>query len=130
LTTELDQAFGTNNPIQWGTGMHMLAWDIAIRHIASEAGRVRATLDLFYKSWSQAMNEVITFTTWGAVRSAGSASLGARLALLQFREATPSQQRVLPGQIHWPGGGLNARDDPRACFERPVKHQEKTDRGS
>ncbi|MGD2104146.1 MAG: hypothetical protein PVJ55_03390 [Anaerolineae bacterium] len=120
LTTEMDHAFGSSNPIQWGKGMHLLEWNAAIRDIEPADDRVRATLDLFYKSWSEAMNEVITFTTWGAVRSAGSATLGARLALLQLKEAVASEQRVLPGRIRWPGGGLSARDDPRARHERPV----------
>jgi hypothetical protein len=130
LTTELDQAFGSSNPIQWGTGMHMLTWDAAVRDIETVGERVRATLDLFYKSWSEAMNEVLTFTTWGAVRSAGSATLGARLALLQFKHAAPNEQHVLPGRIRWPGGGLNARDDPRACFERSAKGERGSDRGA
>ncbi len=118
LTTELDQDFSTSNPIQWGKGMHLLAWDVAVRDIEAAGDRVTATMDLFYKSWSEAMNEVITFTTWGAVRSAGSATLGARLALLQFRQAAPGGQQVLPGRIRWPGRGLNAERDARACAER------------
>lgn len=126
LTTELDHAFGTSNPIQWGKGMHLLEWNAAIRDIEPVGDRVKAKLDLFYKSWSQAMNEVITFTTWGAVRSAGSATLGARLALVQIRDAAQAEQRVLPGEIRWPGGGLNARQDPRACHERPVDDEEIT----
>jgi hypothetical protein len=130
LTTELDQDFGSRNPIQWGKGMHLLAWDVAVRSIEAAGGRVTATLDLFYKSWSEAMNEVITLTTWGAVRSAGSATLRARLALLQFSHAAPSRQRRLPGQLTWPGGGLNAQHDPRACFERPADGAPEANRGS
>jgi len=129
LTTELDQDFGTSNPIQWGTGMHLLAWDAAVRDIKPAGERVRATLDLFYKSWSEAMNEVITFTTWGAVRSVGCATVRARLALLQIKHAAPSEQRVVPGRIHWPGGGLNASDDPRACLEQPVRGEGEVNRG-
>jgi hypothetical protein len=120
LETRLDQEFGTSNPIQWGKGMHLLEWDMAIREIRVVAGGVTAQLDLFYKSWSEAMNEVITLTTWGALRSAGSADLSARVLLLQFKEATSSEQLKLPGEIHWPGGGLNAQDHPSACFERPA----------
>jgi len=123
LTTELDQDFGSSNPIQWGKGMHLLEWDAAVRDIASAGDRVTATLDLFYKSWSEAMNEVITLTTWGSVRSAGRATLGARLLLLQFKEAARGAQQVLPGRIRWPGGGLNAREDPRACFERSLNSE-------
>jgi len=130
LTTELDQDFGSRNPIQWGKGMHLLAWDVAVRSIETAEGRVTATLDLFYKSWSEAMNEVITLTTWGAVRSAGSATLRVRLALLQVSHAARGRQRRLPGQLYWPGGGLNARDDPRACFERPANGDRGADRGS
>jgi hypothetical protein len=124
LTTQLDPAFGSSNPIQWGRGMHLLGWETAVRDITVTGGQVSGTLDLFYKSWSEAMNEVITVTTWGAVRSAGSASLHARLALLQFKDAVSNGQRRLPGQLYWPGGGLNARDDPRARWERPVEGEE------
>ena len=120
LSTELDRDFSTRNPIQWGKGMHLLAWDVAVGDIEAAGDRVTAKLDLFYKSWSEAMNEMITLTTWGAVRSAGSATLGARLALLQFKGAAPSEQRRLAGQLHWPGSGLNAAADPRACAERSV----------
>jgi hypothetical protein len=81
---------------------------------------VTAHLDMFYKCWSNAMNELITFTTWGAFRAAGRARLGARLALLQFRHVTAIQQLEMPGQIRWPGGGLSAKRNPRAYFERPV----------
>jgi hypothetical protein len=130
LTTELDPAFGTSNPIQWGTGMHMLAWDAAVRDIRPEGDRVTGTLDLFYKSWSEAMNEVLTLTTWGAVRSAGRATLGARLSLLQFKEAAPGGQRVVPGRIHWPGGGLNAQDHPRARCERTLTGENGADCGA
>lgn len=120
LETTLDQHFGASNPIQWGRGMHLLEWDAAVRDVEVVAGRVTGRLDLFYKSWSEAMNEVITLTTWGAVRSAGSARLGARLALLQFKEAQ-EERLELPGRIHWPGGGLNARDHPRALHERSTR---------
>jgi hypothetical protein len=120
LETKLDQEFGTSNPIQWGKGMHLLEWDMAIREIRTRGGQVSAQLDLFYKSWSEAMNEVITLTTWGALRSAGSADLCARVLLLQFKDASSSEQLHLPGEIRWPGGGLNARDHPSACCERPV----------
>ena len=128
LSTEMDRDFSTSNPIQWGKGMHLLAWDAAVREIEVVGNRVSATLDLFYKSWSEAMNEVITLTTWGAVRSAGRATLGARLALLQLKDAGPSRQRALPGQLYWPGGGLNAREDPRACLERTVESEEESGR--
>jgi hypothetical protein len=124
LKTEIDHAFSAENPIQWGQGMHLLAWDLAIRDIHSADGRVRATLDLFYKCWSEAMNEVITLTTWGALRSAGRATLGARLALIQLRHGSPATQLALSGQIKWPGGGLNARHHPRAQFERPALESE------
>jgi hypothetical protein len=120
LETRLDQEFGTSNPIQWGKGMHLLEWDMAIRDIRPTGDRVSAQLDLFYKSWSEAMNQVITLTTWGALRSAGSAHLKARVILLQFKEAAPSEQIELPGEIHWPGGGLDAQDHPSARFERPM----------
>jgi hypothetical protein len=119
LETTLDQTFETSNPIQWGTGMHLLELDAAVREIEATDGRVAAQLDLFYKSWSVAMNQVITLTTWGALRSAGTATLKARLALLQVKNAT-AEPFELPGEIHWPGGGLNAKDHPRALLERPV----------
>lgn len=130
LSTDLDQDFSTRNPIQWGKGMHLLAWDIAVGDIEAAGDRVTAKLDLFYKSWSEAMNEMITLTTWGAVRSAGSATLGARLALLQFKRAAPSEQLRLPGQLYWPGGGLNATADPRACAERSVDGSQGTNRAT
>ncbi|MFP4394639.1 MAG: hypothetical protein ACLFTI_05180 [Anaerolineales bacterium] len=120
LETKLDEAFSHDNPIQWGQGMHLLEWSVALRDIRAAEGRITAQLDLFYKCWSEAMNEVITFTTWGALRSAGSAALGARLALLQFQSARACAQLRLPGHIHWPGGGRSAKEHPRACFERPV----------
>jgi hypothetical protein len=121
LTTEMDQDFGSTNPIQWGKGMHLLEWHTAIRDIETRSDAVAATLDLFYKSWSEAMNEVITFTTWGAVRSAGTATVAARLALLQFKRAALATQHVIPGRIHWPGGGISARSDPRAVAERDLE---------
>ncbi len=120
LEAELDEAFGHDNPIQWGQGMHMLAWDMALRDIQTADGGVTARLDLFYKCWSEAMNEVITFTTWGALRSAGSATLGARVALLQFKSGRACAQLRLPGDLYWPGGGRSARGHPRACVERPI----------
>ena len=120
LRAEINREFSASNPIQWGKGLHLLEWDVALRDVHPEGERVAARLDLFYKSWSVAMNEVITLTTWGALRSAGSATLQARMALLQFRRASTGGQIELPGKIHWPGGGLNAQDHPRACHERPV----------
>lgn len=125
LETTLDQTFETSNPIQWGTGMHLLELDAAVREVEAADGRVAAQLDLFYKAWSVAMNEVITLTTWGALRSAGTATLKARLALLQVKDAT-AERFELPGEIHWPGGGLNAKDHPRALLERPVTGERET----
>jgi hypothetical protein len=116
----IDQELGTEDPIQWGKGMHLLEWSMAIRNIEPIREGVRAKLDLFFKCWSEAMNQVITFTTWGAVRGAGSARIGARLALLQFKRATTGGQREMPGRIYWPGGGLSAASDPRSRFERPL----------
>ena len=121
LATEMDQDFESSSPIQWGKGMHLLEWHMAVRDIRSVGGQMHARMDLFYKSWSEAMNEVITFTTWGAVRSAGSARLCARLTLLQFRKARPATQHSIPGRMAWPGGGLNAQDDPRAVAERSMQ---------
>jgi hypothetical protein len=126
LRAEINREFSASNPIQWGKGLHLLEWDVALRDIRPEGNQVTAQLDLFYKSWSVAMNEVITLTTWGALRSAGSARLQARLALLQFRRATTGGQIELPGKIHWPGGGLNAQDHPRAAHERPFPHPEES----
>jgi hypothetical protein len=123
LETTLDQTFGTSNPIQWGTGMHLLELDAAVRETRVVDGKVAAELDLFYKSWSVAMNEVITLTTWGALRSAGSSKLQARLALLQFREGTAEEGLEVPGQSRWPGVGLSAKDHPLAVCERPVKDE-------
>ncbi len=128
LETELDQQYGARNPIQWGKGMHLLEWDTAIRDIEVKDGRVTGQLDLFFKVWSEAMNEVITFTTWGALRSAGIARIGARLVLLQFREGA-AERLELPGQIHWPGGGRSARTHPRALYERPARPEERIARG-
>ncbi len=120
LDVAIDETHGSDDPIQWGKGMHFLEWCTAIRDIQPYDDGVTATLDLFYKNWSDAMNEVITLTTWGAVRAGGHARMGARLALLQFREAASSQQRALPGRIYWPGRGLSAQHDPRARFERRI----------
>lgn len=118
MDVKIDEAQGTEDPIQWGQGMHMLAWHHAIRDVQTSGDAVTAKLDLFYKNWSEAMNAVITLTTWGAVRAAGSARIGARLALLQLREAAEVHHRALPGLIYWPGRGLSATRDPRARFER------------
>lgn len=120
----IDEKLGTEDPIQWGKGMHLLEWSMAIRDIEPAMDGVRARLDLFFKCWSEAMNQVITLTTWGAVRGAGRARIGARLALLQFKSATMGGQREMPGRIYWPGGGLNAVGDPRSRFERPFKTPE------
>ena len=124
IDIEIDEALGTEDPLQWGKGMHLLEWSMAIRDIQPATGGVRAELDLFFKCWSEAMNQVITLTTWGAVRGAGRARIGARLALLQFKSATTGGQREMPGRIYWPGGGLNAAGDPRSRFERPFKTPE------
>jgi hypothetical protein len=118
MDVTIDEAQGTEDPIQWGKGMHMLAWHHAIRDVQTSGEAVTAKLDLFYKNWSEAMNAVITLTTWGAVRAAGSARMGARLALLQLREAAEVHHRAMPGWIYWPGRGLSATRDPRARFER------------
>jgi hypothetical protein len=118
MEVTIDEKLGTEDPVQWGKGMHLLEWSMAIRDIAPVESGVRAKLDLFYKCWSEAMNEVITLTTWGAVRGAGSARIGARLALLQFKKAVTSGQLAMPGRIRWPGGGRSAKSDPRARFER------------
>jgi hypothetical protein len=120
MTVALDEETEAQNPIQWGTGMHVLEWSVAVRGVTAAGGQVRADLDLFYKCWSEAMNEVITLTTWGAIRSAGNAQLGARLVLLQFKDAESTAQLELPGRIDWPGGGLSASQHPRARLERPV----------
>jgi hypothetical protein len=124
LETQIDHAFSADNPIQWGQGMHLLEWNFAIRDIRPEDGYVSATMDLFYKCWSEAMNEVITLTTWGALRSAGQATVGARLLLLQLKHGASATQLALPGEITWPGGGINANNHPRAQFERPVPEAE------
>ncbi len=120
MAVTLDEELGTNAPVQWGKGMHFLAWSTAIRDITVEGSTVRAALDLFYKCWSEAMNEVITLTTWGAFRAAGRAHFGVRLALLQFVEGEVRPQAGLPGHIRWPGGGLSAKRHPQATYERPV----------
>lgn len=120
MTVTLNNDLGTSAPVQWGKGMHFLGWSIAIHDITTEGGKVRATLDLFYKCWSEAMNEVITLTTWGAFRAAGRAHFGVRLALLQFAEGKAEAQAALPGRISWPGGGISAKGHPQAICERPV----------
>jgi len=114
----IDEKHGTEDPIQWGKGMHFLEWSFAIRDIQPIDSGVTAYLDLFYKSWSEAMNEVITLTTWGAFRGAGRAIVGARLTLLQFKDGHSPGQIELPGKIYWPGRGLSAVKDPRARYER------------
>jgi hypothetical protein len=114
----IDEKLGTEDPIQWGKGMHLLEWFMALRDIQTDHNEIHAKLDLFYKCWSEAMNKVITLTTWGAVRGAGSAKIGARMILLQFKKATAGKQSVMPGRIVWPGGGRSATSDPRARFER------------
>jgi hypothetical protein len=120
MDISIDEELGTEDPIQWGRGMHLLEWSMAIRDIEPVKGGIRAKLDLFFKCWSEAMNRVITLTTWGAVRGAGSARVGARLALLQFRRAATGGQREMPGRIYWPGGGLSAAGDSRSRWERPL----------
>jgi hypothetical protein len=120
LELALDEKLGTSNPVQWGKGIHFLEWSVAVRNVRVAHGKVMAELDMFYKCWSEAMNELITITTWGAFRAAGRAQMAARLSLLQFKQATVSQTLEMPGQIHWPGRGLSARQHPRAYFERPI----------
>ncbi|NDJ33991.1 MAG: hypothetical protein GYB64_04950 [Chloroflexi bacterium] len=120
LNVTLDEEHGTTDPIQWGKGMHVLGWSMAVRDIQVNDGQLTARLDLFYKCWSAAMNEVITLTTWGAFRAAGRAEIAARLLLLQFKDAVISPQTATPGAISWPGGGLNATRHPRAVDERPI----------
>lgn len=125
MDIEIDEMLGTEDPIQWGKGMHLLEWCMAVRDIEPVREGIQARLDLFFKCWSEAMNRVITLTTWGAVRGAGSARIGARLALLQFKRAATGGQRRMPGRIYWPGRGLSAVSDPRACFERPLDTPER-----
>lgn len=120
LDVMIDEDKGSEDPIQWGKGMHLLGWTTAIREIEPTEEGISANLHLFYKNWSEAMNEVITLTTWGAVRAAGRANIGARLTLLQIQEAAESSQLALPGRIYWPGAGRSASRDPRARFERLV----------
>jgi hypothetical protein len=127
LDVIFDETQGTTDPVQWGKGMHMLDWHTAIREIQPHPTGVSATLDLFYKNWSDAMNQIITLTTWGAVRAAGRARIGARLALLQFREAEDGRQQLLPGRIYWPGAGRSAVRDPQARFERVLASQDAPD---
>jgi len=128
IELDLDEKLGTSNPVQWGKGMYLLEWCVAIRDVQTRNSGVTAHLDMFYKCWSNAMNELITFTTWGAFRAAGRARLGARLALLQFRRVEAVQQLEMPGQIRWPGGGLSPKRNPRAYFERPVTFAPGVDR--
>ncbi|MGC9523702.1 MAG: hypothetical protein ACP5HG_17755 [Anaerolineae bacterium] len=118
MDVTIDEEQGSEDPIQWGKGMHMLEWSFAIRNIQPVDQGVKADLDLFYKNWSEAMNKVITLTTWGAVRAAGRARVGTRLALLQSIEGRQHDQLRLPGKIHWPGRGRSATQDSRARFER------------
>jgi hypothetical protein len=120
MDVSIDETLGTEDPIQWGKGMHLLEWNMAVRDIEPARKRVWGKLSLFFKCWSEAMNRVITLTTWGAVRTAGSARIGARLALLQVRRADVGVQQELPGRIYWPGGGLSAASDPRAKCERLI----------
>ncbi len=123
LDVIFDETQGTSDPVQWGKGMHFLEWHTAIRDIGPQGTGTEATLDLFYKNWSDAMNEIITLMTWGAVRAAGRARIGARLALLQFREAEDGRQQLLPGRIYWPGRGRSAERDPQARLERALVSQ-------
>ncbi|NDJ55009.1 MAG: hypothetical protein GYB68_18200 [Chloroflexi bacterium] len=120
LQVTLDEEHGSSDPIQWGKGMHFLEWSSAIRSIRFEDQQVKANLDLFYKCWSAAMNEMITLVTWGAFRAAGRATLGARLTLLQFRDGTVAHQQQIPGRLYWPGGGRSAKRDPRGRSTRKV----------
>jgi hypothetical protein len=120
LELALDEKLGTRNPVQWGKGIHFLEWSVAVRDAQVTNDKMTAKLDMFYKCWSEAMNELITITTWGAFRAAGRARLAARLSLLQFKQATASQPLEMAGQIHWPGRGLSAKQHPRAYFERPI----------
>jgi hypothetical protein len=120
LEVALDEEAGAGNPVQWGKGMHFLEWSLAVRDIQATDGVVGATLDLFYKCWSEAMNEYITIFTWGSFRDAGSARLGARMTLLQFKDATATSQLEMPGYIRWPGLGLSSKEHPWARFERPI----------
>lgn len=121
MNITIDEKHGTEDPIQWGKGMHFLEWDMALRNIQAIDQGASAELDLFYKCWSEAMNEVITLTTWGAFRGAGRADFEARLTLLQFKQGKASEQIAMPGTLYWPGGGLSAVRDPRAKRVRPIE---------
>jgi hypothetical protein len=120
LEVVLDEDAGASNPVQWGKGMHFLEWSLAVRDIQASNGVVGASLDLFYKCWSEAMNEYITIFTWGSFRDAGSARLGARMTLLQFKDAATTSQLEMPGRIRWPGLGLSSKGHPWARFERRI----------
>ncbi len=120
LDVHIDEEMGSDDPIQWGQGMHLLEWDLAIHRTEIRDSVVIADLDLFYKNWSDAMNQVITFTTWGAVRAAGRARIGARLALLQMRGTGPAREAQIPATLYWPGRGLSSRNDPRAIREQNI----------
>ncbi len=126
MNITIDEKHGTEDPIQWGKGMHFLEWCMALRNITEIEQGVNADLDLFYKCWSEQMNEVITLTTWGAFRGAGRAEFEARLTLLQFRNGQASEQMALPGTLYWPGAGLSAVRDPRAYYIRPIQQVTET----
>jgi hypothetical protein len=109
------------NPIQWGQGLHLLEWDVAIRDLHQTNGEVAASLDLFYKNWSDAMSRFRKPLTWGAIRSSGSAEFGARLALLLFRDPASCTQQKISGRIAWKGGARSRAIHSRAVHERVVR---------
>ena len=83
-----------------------------------------ADLDLFYKNWSDAMNQVITFTTWGAVRAAGRARIGRGWRCSRCAErGLPVRHRFRPrciGRARLTPATTHARYANRTSLERQM----------
>ena len=99
--------------------LHLLQWNIAIQKITAGAGAVTAELGLFFKNWRRGMIFARPLWSLGALRHAGSARIGARLVLLQFKGAAVDHTYAAQ-KIEWPGKNRKATD-PAAESKTPVR---------
>jgi len=100
--------------------LHLLEWNIAIQDISVGSGGVTAELGLFFKSWSANMIFARIPWSFGALRHAGNARVGARFVLLQFSSVGICQHEHTSNKIEWPGWNRKPQD-PAALSVIPVR---------
>lgn len=122
LSLEVTRQRGLLRP---DTAMHMLEWDMAVIPVASRGDRCTADIELFFRNWTNQASEfldeqidppIIGGIEWldqqveGAFshRDAGTATVVAGLALLQFARAEVVGQDRWTGSLIWQGGGESA----------------------